>query len=345
MIEEDKYMLRCCQLAMLGQVYTSPNPMVGAVLVYQGLIIGEGWHEKFGDAHAEINCLNSVAHLHRHLIKDSTLYISLEPCSHHGKTPPCTDAIIRHQIKRVVFGSYDANPNVNGKDVLLQHGVHVTGGVLLNKCNTINKVFLYNQLTKKAFITAKWAQSSDAFMNGTPNTRTYITNELTQRWVHKQRAIHSAIMIGKRTFLVDKPKLTNRLFGDKQPIKIIIDRALTENWVSLLQETDGNWIIINDAKDDKQGRVQYLKVETKTSFFEELQKKLWNLGIASVLVEGGPTLLHAMLAENAIQEIIQITNTGLIIGNGLKAPTLPSSFKLLNNLKLGSDCIQIFNQY
>ena len=220
-------MTRCLQLAQLGAGNVAPNPMVGAVLVYEEKIIGEGYHRKYGEAHAEVNCINSVKESNRELIEKSTLYVSLEPCSHYGKTPPCSDLIIQNKIKKVVIGCQDIYKEVSGKGILKLRnaGVEVISGVLEKESVDLNKRFFTFHQKFRPYIILKWAQTANTKI-GSTNERILISNEYTNRLVHKWRSEEAAVLVGTNTAVQDDPFLTTRLWKGKNPVRIVIDKEL-----------------------------------------------------------------------------------------------------------------------
>ncbi|MBC7722390.1 MAG: bifunctional diaminohydroxyphosphoribosylaminopyrimidine deaminase/5-amino-6-(5-phosphoribosylamino)uracil reductase RibD, partial [Pedobacter sp.] len=214
-------MFRCLELAVLGKGNVAPNPMVGSVLVHEGRIIGEGYHQLYGQPHAEVNCINSVAENDKYLIPQSTLYVSLEPCSHFGKTPPCSDLIIKHDIKKVVVGCRDSYEEVNGKGIenLQQNGVEVVLGILENDCKNLNKRFFTFHTKKRPFIILKWAETANGKIASNTNERLLISNDFSNRVVHKWRSEEGAILVGTKTASLDNPSLNNRLWHGKNPIR------------------------------------------------------------------------------------------------------------------------------
>ncbi|MEO5501777.1 MAG: bifunctional diaminohydroxyphosphoribosylaminopyrimidine deaminase/5-amino-6-(5-phosphoribosylamino)uracil reductase RibD, partial [Ginsengibacter sp.] len=227
-MKDEDYMQRCLQLATLGTGNVAPNPMVGAVLVYKGVIIGEGYHEKFGEPHAEVNCINSVIEENRKFIKSSRLFVSLEPCAHFGKTPPCSQLIIKENIPEVIIGCRDSYKEVAGKGIiqLEQAGIKVTTPFLENECREINKRFFTFHEKKRPYTILKWAQSFDGKIAANSDERTIITNDFTNKLVHEWRSEEAAILVGTNTALKDNPKLTSRLWAGKNPIRIVIDKEL-----------------------------------------------------------------------------------------------------------------------
>lgn len=317
-------MLRCLQLAQLGKGNVAPNPMVGAVLVYKNTIIGEGYHQKYAQAHAEVNCINSVAEENKHLILRSTLYVSLEPCNHFGKTPPCTDLIVKNKIPKVVIGCKDNYEEVNGKGIkrLTDSGVEVVVEVLEHKCISLNKrFFCYNQ-NKRPYIILKWAQSENAKISDNGVERTLISNSITNKLVHKWRSEEASIMVGSNTALKDNPALTVRDYFGNNPVRIVVDINL--KLPASLQLFDGTvkTIVFNGQKQKEDKIFSYYKISEKEKNISEILNILYTLQIQSVIVEGGAKLLQSFIDTNLWDEARIITNTVLTISDGLNAPEL-----------------------
>lgn len=326
-------MQRCLDLAQLGAGAVSPNPMVGAVLVYQGLIIGEGYHRSFGGPHAEVNCLLSVAEDRKELILLSTLYVSLEPCSHFGKTPPCSDLIIENKIPRVVIGSSDPNPEVNGKGILKlkQAGIQVITGVLEKESAGLNKRFICFHTKKRPYIILKWAQSADGKMAAANDKRLLISNELTNRLVHKWRSEVDAIMIGTNTALKDQPSLTTRLWPRKNPLRVVLDLNNRIPREGKLFDDSAMTLVIDERMKSNDGKAD----------LPEVMRFLAGRKIQSVLVEGGPRLLNAFIETGLWDEARVITNEGLRVGDGLDSPKLLNA-DFSDSMTIGSDRIDIY---
>ena len=298
-MNEETYMRRCLQLASLGLGYTSPNPMVGAVIVYQNTIIGEGYHHRCGEPHAEVNALNSVTN--KTLLKESTLYVNLEPCSHFGKTPPCADAIIRHGIPKVVIGSIDYHDKVNGNGVrkLRDAGVEVIENVCREECEELNKRFFTFHRKHRPYIILKWAQTRDGFMDidrSNADVASYwITNPALKVLSHKWRGEEDAILVGYRTMLNDRPQLTTREYPGKDPQRFVMQRG--EEIISTLPYTP----LPDNAK--------------------EAVEKMYQLNIQSVIVEGGKNTLEKFMAVGLWDEA-RILVGNQIWGKGLSAPKI-----------------------
>jgi diaminohydroxyphosphoribosylaminopyrimidine deaminase/5-amino-6-(5-phosphoribosylamino)uracil reductase len=308
MLIEEKYMHRCLQLAAYGRGFTAPNPMVGAVIVHNDKIIGEGFHRKYGGPHAEVNAIASVKE--EQLLKESTLYVNLEPCSHYGKTPPCSELIIRKQIPKVVIGQIDPFPKISGNGVkkLREAGTEVVCGILEEECKTLNKKYLTFTEQHRPYIILKWAQSADGFMDkfreeNDGQKPVKFSNSFTQMLVHKLRAEEAAIMIGKRTKLLDKPALNVRFWKGNDPERIIADSSKT---------------------------------------IQNQLNELYEKNIQSLIVEGGSKLLHSFLAEDLWDET-QIEIASVFLDKGIRAPVLSNGI-LQNVQKCENSTIFLYNK-
>jgi len=349
MLQTDElYMQRCLQLAELGAGHVAPNPMVGSVLVYEDRIIGEGYHKKYGEAHAEVNCIASVKYPDIQFIDQSTLYVSLEPCAHYGKTPPCSNLIIRKKIPKVVIGCPDPFKEVNGKGIekLEAAGVNVVTGVLEKKCKELNKRFFSFHAKQRPYIILKWAQTSDKKIAGSNNSRLKISNEFTDRLVHKWRSEESAILVGTNTAFADDPLLTNRLWTGKTPIRLVIDKELKLPASLKVFNGDASTIVFNLHKStintECGNKAYYYKLKNARSLCKQICEACYKLNIQSILVEGGAKLLQSFMDENLYDEIRIITNENMKIGNGLNAPLITSSITKQTSLKINLDKIESF---
>lgn len=336
-------MHRCLELAQLGAGYVAPNPMVGAVLVHEGRIIGEGWHKEYGKAHAEVNCINAVQEEDRQFISQSILYVSLEPCAHYGKTPPCTDLIIRHKIPKVVIGCRDPFKEVDGKGIekLKAAGIEVETAVLEEECRELNKRFFTFHKKQRSFIILKWAQTADGFIAGDDSKRILISNEFSNRLVHKWRSEEAAIMVGTNTALHDDPALTTRLWPGPSPVRLVIDMNL--RLPGSLKVFDGSerTIVFNTIKEDEKPNLSFIKLDKEKQFVPQLMDVLYRLPLQSVLVEGGAALLQTFIESGVWDEARVIVNGELSIGNGLPAPVLKNE-QLVMEEKNSTDTISYF---
>jgi diaminohydroxyphosphoribosylaminopyrimidine deaminase/5-amino-6-(5-phosphoribosylamino)uracil reductase len=338
-------MHRCLQLAKEGAGHVAPNPMVGAVLVHESKIIGEGYHKKYGDPHAEVNCLNSVKEEEKSLIPQSTLYVSLEPCVHFGKTPPCTDLIIANRIPEVVIGCRDPFSEVNGKGIekLKAAGVKVIEGVLEKESKQLNKRFFTFHTQHRPYIILKWAETADRKIAANGTERLFISNEQTNRLVHKWRSEEASILIGTNTALSDDPELTTRFWNGPSPVRAVIDTDLRLPPSLKIFNGKQRTIIFNTVKHEDKEDLLYYQVTEDVDLVHQIVNALYQLKIQSVLVEGGARLLQSFIDENLWDEIRIIKNEKLIINNGLAAPEV--GFKNDNEkIKILDDSIKIYSK-
>lgn len=328
------FMNRCIQLAKLARGNTAENPMVGAVLVFENNIIGEGFHQKYGGAHAEVNCLKSVNTENIKNIPHATMFVNLEPCNHTGKTPPCTTAILDAGIKNVVLGTADKNPLVASKGIakLQENKVQVTVGVLEKESYKLNKVFFTNQKFKRAFIKIKWAETANGFI-GQPSNQLSISNEQTNIISHKFRTRVDGILVGFNTAKNDAPKLNARYWQGKQPARIFIDWAC-DLPQEIIATTGQRNIVLNTIKNENKNGVEFVQVEKTASAIAE---KLLELRICSILVEGGAKTHELFLSANCWDEAIVIQGTA-IIDAGIAAAKITKG-KLLSRKSIGHDII------
>jgi diaminohydroxyphosphoribosylaminopyrimidine deaminase/5-amino-6-(5-phosphoribosylamino)uracil reductase len=324
MLNEELYMHRCLELAKLGSGNVAPNPMVGAVLVNGDRIIGEGYHKQYGQPHAEVNCIESVSAEDQHLIPASTLFVSLEPCAHFGKTPPCADLILSSNIKRVVVGCVDPFSKVNGKGIekLINAGVDVQMGLLNTESIDLNKRFFTYHNLKRPYIVLKWAQSANQQIANADRTRVLISNEYTNRLVHKWRSAEAGIMVGTNTALTDNPSLNTRLWHGSDPTRLIFDLNLRLPTDLNIYNRQQQTIIFNKLKDSVEENLIYIKLEEAGEVIQQVLNACYKKGIQSILVEGGAMLLQSFIEKKAWDEARVIQNNKLIIPNGIAAPVL-----------------------
>lgn len=326
---DKKFMRRCVQLACKGTGLTYPNPMVGAVIVHKGRIIGEGYHVRAGEPHAEINALQRVKQ--GQLLPESTMYVSLEPCSHYGRTPPCARRIVEGGIRRVVIGTLDPNPQVTGKGVgiMEEAGIEVIQGVLEAEAQMLNRRFFTSQQQQRPYVILKWAQTLDGFIDlerapDAPVQPNWITNEVARVNVHKWRAREQAIMVGTNTARKDNPKLNVRHWHGSHPTRIVLDKAL--DLPETLDLFDGSipTLVYNARKNEIQGKINYRYIDFNRSYKEILQAILTDLhqqGIQSLFTEGGATLINTFVSSGLWDEArVFIGNT--FFRKGVKAPSL-----------------------
>ncbi len=340
---DEQYMQRCLQLAAMGAGEVAPNPMVGAVLVYKDSIIGEGYHKKFGEAHAEVNCINSVADVDKQFITKSTLYVSLEPCAHYGKTPPCADLIIKNKIAKVVIGCQDSFEAVAGKGIerLKAAGIEVSVGVLEKECVKLNQRFFTFHEKKRPYIILKWAQSKNGKIGSETGDRIFISNEFTNRLVHKWRSEEAAILVGTNTALLDDPALTARLFTGNNPLRLVMDLNLKLPAYLKLLDGSAKTIVFNYGKQAESENLVYYQLSKEDDLLTQITAALYSINIQSVIVEGGAKLLQSFIEADLWDEARVITNGQLTIDNGISAPVLKNN-KLYQEEKIQNDTISFF---
>lgn len=340
-----EYMQRCIDLAMLGHSYASPNPMVGAVIVHNNKIIGEGWHRKHGEAHAEVNAINSVKN--KTLLAESSVYVSLEPCAHFGKTPPCATLIIKHKIPRVIIGCIDSFSKVSGKgiQILKEAGIEVVSGVLESRCRDLNKRFFWFHEKQRPYIILKWAQSSDGFIDKNRNITTtdeakpnWITSKTTKRLVHKWRSEEDAILIGRKTAQNDNPSLTTRIWPGNNAIRLLIDKNGQISDDYHIKDDATKTIIISALEGHTKANTSYMQMDFAPLNLDQVLKNLYQKNVLSIIVEGGNTTLNAFIKENLWNE------ARVLIGQkkfttGLQAPTIDKAF---TEEKLNQDFIRLY---
>ncbi len=324
----EKYMLRCIQLGKNGLGNTAPNPMVGSVIVYKDRVIGEGHTSAFGGAHAEVNAINSVTDTS--LLKEATLYVTLEPCSHYGKTPPCADLIIKKQIKTVVVGTLDPHEKVAGKGIkrLKDAGCTVITSVLEEECKEHHKRFLTFHVKKRPYIILKWAETIDGFIAPNNSLRKenpepfWITNSYSRQLVHKWRSEEQAILVGTNTVIQDNPKLDTRSWKGKNPTRIILDKKLKINTDSyVLDNTIKTIIFTEKCKENTTPNINYQNIVFDENLATHICNSLFKLNITSVIIEGGTKTLQTFIYANLWDEsrVFKGTTT---FGIGTKAPII-----------------------
>jgi diaminohydroxyphosphoribosylaminopyrimidine deaminase/5-amino-6-(5-phosphoribosylamino)uracil reductase len=331
-------MHRCLQLAELGYGNVAPNPMVGAVLVHDGVIIGEGYHQQYGQAHAEVACLSSVKDEHQHLIPQSTLYVSLEPCAHFGKTPPCADLVIDKEIKQVVVGCRDPFPQVNGKGIekIEAAGIPVTVGVLEEECHLLNRRFFLFHTEHRPYVLLKWAQTADGKMAAEDYSRVLISNSYSNRLVHKWRSEEMAIAVGTNTALFDDPQLTTRNWPGRNPVRVVVDLNLRLPSTLKLFNGEIPTVVFNlhqhtlpvekiNLSQLRSIGLGYYQVTEDVSLVHQMLNGLYRLGVQSLMVEGGAQLLQSFIDEGMWDEARVICNEDLVLGSGLPAPLLKNA--------------------
>jgi len=358
MIDHERYMRRCLQLAALGANSVAPNPMVGAVLVYRDTIIGEGYHRIYGEAHAEVNCIRDFEDRFstgewmgfgfedaQALLEQSTIYVSLEPCAHFGKTPPCADMIIARRIGKVVVGIRDPFKEVDGKGIeKLRHaGIEVISPVLEKECREINRRFFTFHTLHRPYVILKWAQSADG-MIGMEGERTPISNAWSKLLVHRWRSEEAAILVGTQTALIDDPALTNRYWPGKNPLRVVLDAGL--RLPPNLQLFDGTvpTIVFNTVLQEQRQGLHYQRLENWDHPLPEVLSALYHQHIQSVLVEGGVRLLRSFLDLGLWDEVRVINSRSVYLPGGIGAPVIPKA-RIEQSFELQDDHVSIYSSF
>ncbi len=333
------FMQRCIELAKNGAGNVSPNPLVGCVIVNDGKIIGEGWHQKFGMEHAEVNAINSVKD--KSQLHNATLFVNLEPCSHQGKTPPCTDLILQHKIKKVVLGMIDPHEKVSGNGIkqLNEFGIETSVGILEDKCRFLNRRFIKFYSKKKPYVLLKWAQSLDGFISPNKNKlsdeefekQRHITGKTIQKLVHKWRTEEDAIMIGTNTALIDNPTLNAREWKGKNPTRIVLDRDLRLPINLKLFDHSIPTIVFTEKEKDSSVNLEFIQVIFDDSLISNILDQLYHRNIQSLIVEGGTQLLESFIKSNLWDEAI-VFNSPKIIADGVKAPHISGKIILQDEI-------------
>ena len=338
MQNEEFFMQRCIELASKAMGCASPNPMVGSVIVYNNKIIGEGYHEKYGSYHAEVNAINSVKD--KSLLSKSTLYVNLEPCAHFGKTPPCSDLIIQNKIPEVVIGCVDTFSEVSGKGIerMRSVGIDVKVGVLENESRELNKRFFTFHEKKRPYIILKWAESKDGFIAPKNQRKPFwITSSESKKLVHKWRAEEDAILVGRITAEKDNPSLTVREVEGSNPIRIVIDKDLKLSADFNLFNNDAKTIIFNQTKSEENNSNNYIKINFN-NLTKNILQELHKQNIQSIIIEGGTKTLQSFIDKNLWDEA-RIFTTNKTLTEGVKPPTIKE--EIISEDETGGDRFKI----
>lgn len=322
---DEMYMRRCLQLARCGFYGAPPNPMVGAVVVYDGKIIGEGYHIRCGGPHAEVNAVNAVKD--KALLKESTVYVSLEPCSHYGKTPPCADMLVKSGVKRVVVGCIDPFAKVQGRGVekLRAAGIEVTVDVLRNECRELNRRFITFHSLARPYITLKWAESSNGYIAAKGFVRTHISTPLTQMNSHRLRAMNQAILVGRATAECDDPSLTTRSWAGKNPLRIVLDRHASLSSSFKLFNGEAPTLAVTEREySDPNVHADYFHPDYSQPIIPQLLAELHKRGVQTLLVEGGTHTLQSFVDLGLWDEVYAEHGNAPIDGRVL-APKMPDA--------------------
>ncbi len=337
-MNEKLLMRRAFDLALLGKGLVSPNPLVGCVIVHDGEIIAEGYHTRYGEAHAEVEAIRRLEN--KELLKEATLYVNLEPCSHFGKTPPCANLLVEYQIQKVVISNLDPNPLVAGKGIqkLQNAGIEVVTNVLEAEGKELNRRFFHFMIHQKPYIILKWAKTLDGLMgteNGEPQ---WFSHEISQKVVHKWRTEEDAVLVGTNTALFDNPHLTVRKWSGRNPVRIVIDRFLRLSANLNLFDGESPCFCYNLLKNVEGQNCLWIKLN-KENFWEEMLLDLAKRKIQSVMVEGGSQILHDLI-EKGIWNEMRVFNTPKMLGKGIDAPKVCG--KLIQTEYLETDRLEWF---
>ncbi len=332
-------MNRALQLAALGNLNAAPNPLVGAVVVHEGKIIGEGYHRACGEAHAEVNTIQSVSN--KSLLCESTIYVTLEPCSHFGKTPPCADLIIQHNFKRVVICNLDPFEKVAGNGIkkLQAARIEVESGCLEKKGRHLNRRFFCFHEKKRPYIILKWAESADGFI-GKKNEQVWLTGYISKQLVHIWRAEESAILVGKNTAIIDNPELTVREVTGKNPTRLLVDKNLEIPNSSRIYSNESNTIVLNSIETKQHENIDYIKVNFENKLPTQVAKVCFDRNITSIIIEGGAKTLQQFIDSNLWDEA-RVFSTKKTIYKGVNSPTLKGTLE--HSEKLENDTLNIYS--
>ena len=346
MSTHETYMQRCVDLAKNGLGRTYPNPLVGSVIVCKDRIIGEGWHKKSGEPHAEVNAINSVKD--QSLLSEATIYVNLEPCSHFGKTPPCADLIIKHKIPNVVIGTVDPNSIVSGNGIkkLVEAGVNLTVGILEKECNELNKRFFTFHKKQRPYVILKWAESADGFiapMSKNEQKPVWLTNVYSRQLVHNWRSEEHSILVGTQTAVDDNPKLDVRDWTGNNPIRIVLDKTGRISKNSHLFDNQSKTIVISEKKfPQDQENIIFEVIDFRRDVPNQVLEILYKHKILSVIIEGGTRTLQAFIDDDLWDEA-RVFKGIISLGNGISAPMLKAAFQ--EKLVIGNDELLIFQNH
>lgn len=315
-MSDELYMRRAMELATKGQGSVSPNPLVGCVIVKDGLIIGEGYHKKYGEAHAEVNAVNAVFTKHGEnapaLLQDATVYVTLEPCAHFGKTPPCADLLVKHRLGKVVIANTDPFPDVNGKGIskLKDAGIEVYTGVLDEECKWINRRFFTRIEQQRPYIILKWARTANGYFSPKNAVQQWISGPLSKKLVHQWRTEEDAILVGKKTVLADDPQLSAREWPGKNPIRIVIDKNLDIPVTAKVFNDLAKTVIFNEKKTTVEGNIHYIQMEDMHFYLpQKIAFQLYLMDIQSIIIEGGAHILEQFITSGLWDEARVFTGT------------------------------------
>lgn len=341
-MSDELFMKRAIGLAQRGAGRVAPNPMVGAVLVHQGRIIGEGWHAVYGDLHAEAACLESVAEMDRPLIPESTMYVTLEPCAHQGRQPSCAHRLVREGVRKVIVAAEDPFPDVNGRgfSILRDAGIEVVKGICRDEARWLARVFMTRHEEARPYIILKWAESADGYFAPLDGSRRQLSGSQSQALVHRWRSQHPAILVGFNTALADNPQLNTRAWGGPDPLRIVLDRRLELPGTHFIHDGRQETWIVNELRDDTAGSLRYLQHGFDQTLLPDLLDHLLAAGKTSLFVEGGAKLLNSFM-EARLWDEARVFRTKVTLGDGAAAPLVRNGI-LSGSFPLGSDRLQLF---
>ncbi len=339
---DELYMRRCFELAMRGSGNVAPNPMVGAVLVHGNRITGEGWHARYGQAHAEVMCLDNVALEDRLLLPQSTMYVSLEPCAHTGKTPPCAIRLVKEQVAEVIIANRDPFEKVDGAGINILHGagIKTSAGLLAQDGGWLNRRFFTFHEMKRPYIILKWAQSADGYIAPADKLRTQLSNLYSNALVHRWRTEETAIMVGYQTALHDNPQLTSRQWQGTQPLRIVTDRHMRLPTAHHLYNTDAPTWILNELQESAAGNVHFIRMDFGQSVLPQLMNRLYHASRISLIVEGGGALLRSFI-DAGLWDEARVFSTPVVLGTGISAPQLVNAARAMD-MEVSDDTLQLW---
>lgn len=344
-MNDEFYMKRAIELASLGAGQVSPNPMVGAVIVHENIIIGEGYHKKYGDKHAEVNAIEDVLNKFinaEDLLKNSSIYVTLEPCSHYGKTPPCADLLVKYQLKKVIIGCPDFNEIVKGKgiDKLIKHGIDVQTDILRDECIELNKRFFTSIIKKRPYIILKWAETNNGLFAPFEKKQFWISNLQSKILVHKWRSEEDCVLVGYRTAEIDNPQLNVRLWKGRNPKRAIIDRQLSlPNDYHLLDNTQETFVF-NAIKSDINQNTKYYQLEDFDNLLPQyLLYQLYLNDIQSLIIEGGAETINKFIQANLWDEARIFTGKNEL-NEGINAPKINGH--LFSQDNIGNNVLKVY---
>ncbi|MCZ4222787.1 bifunctional diaminohydroxyphosphoribosylaminopyrimidine deaminase/5-amino-6-(5-phosphoribosylamino)uracil reductase RibD [Pedobacter rhodius] len=345
-MSDEFYIKRCLELAATSIGNVSPNPMVGCVIVVDGVIIGEGYHQKFGEAHAEPNAVKSVFEKYgsaaESMLRKATAYVNLEPCAHFGKTPPCADLFVKHQLKKVVIGNRDPFSGVDGKGIekLKNAGIAVISGILDEECKHFNRRFFTRIQKQRPFIILKWAQTANGYFATIDGHQKWISGGLAKRMAHRWRTEEDAILVGKQTAIMDNPQLTSREWPGKNPVRLVIDKNLQVPQSNHIFNQEAKTIIFNALKTDVKDNIHYIQMEDMQFYLpQKIAFQLYLMDIQSVIIEGGANIIKQFLNANLWDEARIFTSENSWT-EGVPSPVINGN--LTEAIQVGTDKLSIY---